>query len=105
MISKTVGNALASSEDIFLQRKKSEGKERLGLVRFAGILAEINWISKVDRRTSENSKMWMLKDNFTTVRNEKQIIMSFDDIGDVGQWWVKGCYEMYACRFINGFNM
>ena len=29
--------------------------------------------------------------------------MYFDDIGDVGECWVKGCYEMYACRF-NGFN-
>ena len=38
LISKTVGNAMASSEDFFLQREKSEGKERLGLVRFAGIL-------------------------------------------------------------------
>ena len=40
MISKTVGNAMASSEDFFLQREKSEGKERLGLVRFAGIMTE-----------------------------------------------------------------
>ena len=49
--------------------------------------------------------MWVLKDNFTTVRSEKQIIMYFDDIGDVGECWVKCCYEIYACRFINGFNM
>ena len=47
--------------------------------------------------------MWMLKDNFTTVRSEKQIMMSSDDIGDVGECWVKCCYEMYACRF-NDFN-
>ena len=40
LISKTVGNAMASSEDFFLQREKSEGKERLGLVRFAGILTK-----------------------------------------------------------------
>ena len=73
MISKTVGNAMASSEDFFLQREKSEGKERLGLVRFAGILTETDWISKVDRRASENNNMWMLKDNFTTVRSEKQM--------------------------------
>ena len=32
---------MASSEDFFLQREKSEGKERLiGLVRFANILTE-----------------------------------------------------------------
>ena len=49
--------------------------------------------------------MWMLKDNFTTVRSEKQMSSDVsDDIGDMRECWVKCCYEMYACRFINGFN-
>ena len=38
--------------------------------------------------------MRMLRDSFTTGRSEKQI-MSFDDVGDVGE-----CYEMYACRLL-----
>lgn len=30
--------------------------------------------------------MWMLKHSFKTVKSE--IVMSFDDVGDVGESWV-----------------
>ena len=74
--------------------KKSEGKERLGLVRFAGILAET-----IGSRRSIGKRLrtticgcWKTILRQLGVRSRLQC----HDIGDVGECWVKGCYEMFA---------